>query len=175
RKPFYFTTDDARRLLFGILIVIVVFAVLRHRLRRVGGMLAALLAILVVAWNLTGEIAAANASNDFSKSFRGVLPTPPDWIDRATGRSRTLFIGEALAGSNAFWSLEFWNQSIGDVWSVDATAPGPGPTVTPNYADLSGKLDPRSEEHTSELQSRGHLVCRLLLEKKKSLTAHQFV
>src|SRR5437870_10097933 len=28
----------------------------------------------------------------------------------------------------------------------------------------------RSEEHTSELQSRGHLVCRLLLEKKKSTT-----
>src|SRR5439155_25661393 len=27
--------------------------------------------------------------------------------------------------------------------------------------------DARSEEHTSELQSRGHLVCRLLLEKKK--------
>src|SRR5437660_3110863 len=27
--------------------------------------------------------------------------------------------------------------------------------------------EPRSEEHTSELQSRGHLVCRLLLEKKK--------
>src|SRR5437660_8021639 len=27
--------------------------------------------------------------------------------------------------------------------------------------------DYRSEEHTSELQSRGHLVCRLLLEKKK--------
>src|SRR6266508_4865639 len=27
--------------------------------------------------------------------------------------------------------------------------------------------DCRSEEHTSELQSRGHLVCRLLLEKKK--------
>src|SRR5439155_7925232 len=28
-------------------------------------------------------------------------------------------------------------------------------------------IGPRSEEHTSELQSRGHLVCRLLLEKKK--------
>src|SRR5690625_7815188 len=28
----------------------------------------------------------------------------------------------------------------------------------------------RSEEHTSELQSRGHLVCRLLLEKKKITT-----
>src|SRR5690625_6411466 len=29
------------------------------------------------------------------------------------------------------------------------------------------KVGERSEEHTSELQSRGHLVCRLLLEKKK--------
>src|SRR2546422_2563968 len=32
---------------------------------------------------------------------------------------------------------------------------------------LRGRGDPRSEEHTSELQSRLHLVCRLLLEKKK--------
>src|SRR3989442_4006381 len=29
------------------------------------------------------------------------------------------------------------------------------------------RVEPRSEEHTSELQSRPHLVCRLLLEKKK--------
>src|SRR5690625_2413066 len=33
-------------------------------------------------------------------------------------------------------------------------------------------LDQRSEEHTSELQSRGHLVCRLLLEKKKKKKKH---
>src|SRR2546430_10695351 len=31
----------------------------------------------------------------------------------------------------------------------------------------SGKLQSRSEEHTSELQSQSNLVCRLLLEKKK--------
>src|SRR5690625_5932342 len=31
----------------------------------------------------------------------------------------------------------------------------------------------RSEEHTSELQSRGHLVCRLLLEKKKKQRNHK--
>src|SRR2546422_8591926 len=31
----------------------------------------------------------------------------------------------------------------------------------------------RSEEHTSELQSRLHLVCRLLLEKKKNVTSHE--
>src|SRR5690625_6449807 len=33
-------------------------------------------------------------------------------------------------------------------------------------------MAPRSEEHTSELQSRGHLVCRLLLEKKKKKHNH---
>src|SRR5690554_7239207 len=33
---------------------------------------------------------------------------------------------------------------------------------------LQQACDPRSEEHTSELQSRPHLVCRLLLEKKKT-------
>src|SRR2546429_3454442 len=41
-------------------------------------------------------------------------------------------------------------------------APGPD-------ADALGK---RSEEHTSELQSRLHLVCRLLLEKKKRKTIY---
>src|SRR5690554_7538554 len=34
----------------------------------------------------------------------------------------------------------------------------------------AGKAGSRSEEHTSELQSRPHLVCRLLLEKKKRKT-----
>src|SRR5205814_8674666 len=37
----------------------------------------------------------------------------------------------------------------------------------PRQASLSGV--PRSEEHTSELQSLRHLVCRLLLEKKKCM------
>src|SRR3989442_3445917 len=35
--------------------------------------------------------------------------------------------------------------------------------------------DRRSEEHTSELQSRPHLVCRLLLEKKKCTRGHDRV
>src|SRR5262245_64707978 len=38
-----------------------------------------------------------------------------------------------------------------------------GPNITPDVATGIG----RSEEHTSELQSLRHLVCRLLLEKKK--------
>src|SRR2546423_10760803 len=40
-----------------------------------------------------------------------------------------------------------------------------------NLAKVDDVLD-RSEEHTSELQSLAYLVCRLLLEKKKSKTYH---
>src|SRR5690625_1674796 len=39
--------------------------------------------------------------------------------------------------------------------------------TSPSVADAAQVARERSEEHTSELQSRGHLVCRLLLEKKK--------
>src|SRR5258705_9860900 len=43
--------------------------------------------------------------------------------------------------------------------------------ATPQFREMIGKYKPqlpeRSEEHTSELQSLRHLVCRLLLEKKK--------
>src|SRR5437870_11433985 len=42
--------------------------------------------------------------------------------------------------------------------------------VRRGYAGLLG--EDRSEEHTSELQSRGHLVCRLLLEKKNVKRRH---
>src|SRR5437660_1665392 len=40
-------------------------------------------------------------------------------------------------------------------------------TAEPPSKDPPLPFNCRSEEHTSELQSRGHLVCRLLLEKKK--------
>src|SRR5690625_4694939 len=47
----------------------------------------------------------------------------------------------------------------------------PSPTTTPGTVGgrprTPSSTPGRSEEHTSELQSRGHLVCRLLLEKKK--------
>src|SRR5437870_10758958 len=39
---------------------------------------------------------------------------------------------------------------------------------------LAGEVE-RSEEHTSELQSRGHLVCRLLLEKKNTNMVAQHI
>src|SRR5690625_5943112 len=61
-------------------------------------------------------------------------------------------------------------------WSISDTAEfgdyvsGPRVVTDQVKADMKAILadiQDRSEEHTSELQSRGHLVCRLLLEKKK--------
>src|SRR3712207_7465027 len=48
-------------------------------------------------------------------------------------------------------------------WPRSAKAKGAGKRDHPNVLDWAL----RSEEHTSELQSRQYLVCRLLLEKKK--------
>src|SRR5690348_17450335 len=59
------------------------------------------------------------------------------------------------------------------VFTIDAATGIPTQVVKSPFAAGTGPLfvavDPRSEEHTSELQSPVHLVCRLLLEKKKRI------
>src|SRR5689334_24227409 len=75
----------------------------------------------------------------------------------------TLSLHDALPISNAEYD-PFFGTPTSD---TDIN----GNSVTTTY-DLFGRaetvLGPRSEEHTSELQSQFHLVCRLLLEKKKN-------
>src|SRR2546429_3496258 len=53
--------------------------------------------------------------------------------------------------------------------------PARGPAAAAQHALERGsdRLRTRSEEHTSELQSRLHLVCRLLLEKKKARESYE--
>src|SRR5207244_9724722 len=62
------------------------------------------------------------------------------------------------AGSNAADLTVYYNTSGSAVAGTDFQALSGGVTIPPRH---------RSEEHTSELQSPDHLVCRLLLEKKK--------
>src|SRR3712207_7548752 len=62
-----------------------------------------------------------------------------------------------------FWSPEHSTAAYGDPFDMFADAAA---VVREEIADL------RSEEHTSELQSRQYLVCRLLLEKKKNKNIH---
>src|SRR5689334_23786964 len=51
-----------------------------------------------------------------------------------------------------------------------AVAARASPAVARDGLDAAVGGDARSEEHTSELQSQFHLVCRLLLEKKKIIS-----
>src|SRR2546429_7182286 len=76
-----------------------------------------------------------------------------------------------------FRSLQF----VGGVWPGTISSNAALASAKVFHGDLTMLLPHRqvavedfcrSEEHTSELQSRLHLVCRLLLEKKKSMLSH---
>src|SRR5690606_39464104 len=78
-------------------------------------------------------------------------------------RSRTSTPGLGLV----LWMKAVYGDKAADAWAKlkDRVL-----TVTPGWSEAYGlftKGEARSEEHTSELQSRENLVCRLLLEKKK--------
>src|SRR5690606_41427363 len=74
-------------------------------------------------------------------------------------------IGLVLASWLLFGTSLSWAGTNASMCGADATSIE-APPVSPNAK--SGQIAaPRSEEHTSELQSRENLVCRLLLEKKK--------
>src|SRR5689334_23803317 len=87
----------------------------------------------------------------------------------------TLFPYTTLFRSPGFWK----NHTGSDVWGPTGLSPNQQVSTLFNFTALNNAgIDPteslvtalstRSEEHTSELQSQFHLVCRLLLEKKKS-------
>src|SRR2546422_1758188 len=73
-----------------------------------------------------------------------------------------------VAGATTFKPGTWQNHAsrLCECWAANWCAAEPGPRIT--IGTQSCPPDMRSEEHTSELQSRLHLVCRLLLEKKKT-------
>jgi hypothetical protein len=145
-QNWFWTISDLRWLLYGILALSVLFALsLRYTSRapRALAIAAGVIGLAVVAWNLTGEISAAHQAVAPAKFQRSLIPTPPDWIDQENGRAKSLFIGRALQSSLSFWSTEFWNQSIEQAWSVDASTPPPGPTVTPDFSGTDGAMRPQ--------------------------------
>src|SRR2546430_6410722 len=88
--------------------------------------------------------------------------------------STTLFRSRHPASSAAWWCA-----SVGPCFSSSRGGQGmigygietsQGPTVASRggHTCPCAAAKPRSEEHTSELQSQSNLVCRLLLEKKKT-------
>src|SRR3712207_7805831 len=79
--------------------------------------------------------------------------------DTATTEIYTLSLHDALPISAA-------GPASGS-WSTSSRAPTGRRSRSGRYGPRSRASSSRSEEHTSELQSRQYLVCRLLLEKKK--------
>src|SRR3712207_6947621 len=96
--------------------------------------------------------------------------------DTATTEIYTLSLHDALPISDGGFVTAYAQTTLNpDGNSATHTLYGArfGPDGTPDPAGsvaletVQGPLYQRSEEHTSELQSRQYLVCRLLLEKKK--------
>jgi hypothetical protein len=141
-----FADSGVEWLVVGVLLVSVLLLVAPRVLDRRGlpsGGIVALTATLVLAWNLAGEIAGSNASNGFSRTVLRNFPDPPDWLDRTDGGRDAIFLGQGLKNQSLGLNLiEFWNRSLKQVWSLDGTAPGPGPTLTPNLTETDGRLFP---------------------------------
>ncbi len=54
-------------------------------------------------------------------------------------------LGQQLnSDPTGLWLTEFWNRGIRNVWSVEGSAPGPGPTLTPDLASPDGSLGSRA-------------------------------
>src|SRR6478752_10572709 len=64
-------------------------------------------------------------------------------------------------------TTEIYTLSLHDALPISVRSRTVPWTTSGSYAARRCRTAARSEEHTSELQSRLHLVCRLLLEKKK--------
>src|SRR5207253_5895670 len=95
----------------------------------------------------------------FTLSLHDALPISPTEVrsELNVGSDVRLvsFVGRLVAGKGILPLVEAMAQ-------LHRSRPGGWKLVIVGEGPLSGSLA-RSEEHTSELQSRGHLVCRLLL------------
>src|SRR5687768_18320820 len=84
--------------------------------------------------------------------------------DHSTHRVATSSPSPSSAASGPEAAVATRNYAaVGTVKALNPKAP----SIEIAHGDVEGLM--RSEEHTSELQSRLHLVCRLLLEKKKKI------
>jgi hypothetical protein len=123
-------------------------------------------ALLVLAWNITGQQAASAGSRSNADQFLASFPDPPDWLDQTTNGRSTLFLGQRVYDANGIWMLEFWNRSLRYVWSLDGTAPGPGRTNTPNVASVKGDLQ-------QQLGDIGYVLADTGIEVAGSVAARQ--
>ena len=97
-------------------------------------------AVAVGAWSLGGEVTSARGSATGSRQLAAHLAYPFDWVDQLTGGDGVTYLGQQIGVDDGLWLTEFWNRSIKNVWTLDGTAPGPGPTTTPDLLRPDGTL-----------------------------------
>ena len=139
-------TTDARIVLIGATIVggaALLAPMFLRRRERLAAALTASLAVLILAWSVTGEIGAAAGTVSISRSSAGTLRHPFSWIDAVTGGSPTLYMGQGETDPNPENLVEFWNRSIVTVSSLDGSVGGPGPSGGPNLGSSGALLWPR--------------------------------
>src|SRR5258708_22736988 len=90
--------------------------------------------------------------------------------DTATTEIYTLSLHDALPISCEFRDSR---RRCNESWRDSRLRPFPSRAAARRRYASGRRFPPRSEEHTSELQSPDHLVCRLLLEKKKKSVHHK--
>ena len=137
---FRLDATGARIGLVAVLALSVALLLAPRFLRRGTIWLAVAVGVAVLAWNITGELAFASASNRSSSRFVDNIRRPFSWVDDHTGGASTLYLGQQMSDQNGEWLLEFWNRSIKAVWSIDGTAQGPGPVLTPDPRPTDGAL-----------------------------------
>src|SRR5439155_23775141 len=109
------------------------------------------------------------------------------FLNSQKAKARTVFLTAlgllCLCASGTYFSFSYFKESeawvahtqevrgvVGDLEAAlnNAARARMAYLISEEQSALTEYQAGRSEEHTSELQSRGHLVCRLLLEKKKT-------
>ena len=136
-RTYAWTPDHARNVMIGFVVLSLTVIVLPRVLPWGTRQVLALVAVLLLAWGIAGQMSAASASNTFSEEISADIEPPFNWIDRATGGAPTLYLGQRLTDYNGIWQMEFWNRSLKYVWSTDGSAPGPGPTLSPDLVDAA--------------------------------------
>ena len=132
--------DQLLYALVGLSVLVGLAPILLRRRQQIAAWIVIGAALLSIGWSVRSEHVAAKASNDFSDQFFASLPKPLGWVDEATGDQPVLYLGQKIADPNGVWSMEFWNRNVRRVWSLDGTAPGPGPVLTPNIETTDGRL-----------------------------------
>src|SRR5690625_5952902 len=94
-----------------------------------------------------------------------MMPVTPAWPIRSWQRSQRTGLEICVTR----WFSSSGPVSISDASALEIMAISGVRTDMDGINFFTSATAERSEEHTSELQSRGHLVCRLLLVKKKKI------